>query len=89
MKKGMEQWMIWAEKCGKHLLDMGNPLGSALKVHPGGKTEKGNAETVGYSILQADSMDHAMELIKEHPHLDWNATCEITLHETMPTPGSE
>ena len=26
MKKGMEAWMIWAEKCGDKLVDMGKPL---------------------------------------------------------------
>jgi hypothetical protein len=30
MKKGMEEWMKWAEKCGENLIDIGNPLGNVI-----------------------------------------------------------
>jgi len=44
---------------------------------------------MGYSILQAENMDEAKELLQGHPHLDWNAACEIEVHESLPMPGSQ
>ena len=33
MKKGMEQWEVWAKKCGNGLVDMGTPLGGGKKIN--------------------------------------------------------
>ncbi len=32
MNKGMEQWQLWAEKCGSGLVDLGTPLGGGQKL---------------------------------------------------------
>ena len=32
MKKGMEPWMVWAEKCGEQLLDMGKSFNGWYKT---------------------------------------------------------
>lgn len=87
MKKGMEAWMKWAEKCGNKLVDMGTPLGNGMSLSPGRGAVSSESKIIGYSILQADSMEDARELLKEHPHLDWNASCKIELHEALPAPG--
>jgi hypothetical protein len=85
-KKGMEAWMVWAKKCGSGLVDLGTPLGNGQKVTESGDSpsEKG---VVGYSILQASDMDAAKEMLKNHPHLGWNAGCDIEIHEEMPLPS--
>ena len=88
MEKGMEAWMQWAQKCGDKLVDMGTPLGNGLKLKPGGGSENSEKQVVGYSVLQAESLDEASELLKDHPHLGWNADCEIELHESLALPGS-
>ena len=86
MKKGMEEWMKWAKKCGKGLVDFGSPLGNAHKMS---KNSHGlsKSSVIGYSILQADSWDEVKKMIKEHPHLKWAAGCEIEVHESMPPPS--
>jgi hypothetical protein len=84
MKKGMEAWMKWAEKCGEHLVDMGAPLGKGQRIDTSGTT--GKTEVVGYSVLQADSIAEAEDLLKEHPHLEWADGCYIEVHEKMPLP---
>jgi len=89
MEKGMEAWMKWAEKCGNKLVDMGSPLGNGITLGPGGNSASSESKIIGYSILQADNMDDARDLLKEHPHLDWNASCEIELHEALPAPGMQ
>ncbi len=85
MKKGMEPWMAWAERCGDGLVDIGSPLGNGLTVTDSGSSpsDKGVA---GYSILQADSMEGALALLQGHPHLGWAEGCEIEVHECLPLP---
>lgn len=89
MEEGMKAWMAWAQKCGDHLLDFGAPLGNAVSLSPGGSSKSSDSAIIGYSILQAESIKDARELLKDHPHLDWNAACEIGVHEALPTPGNE
>ena len=88
MEAGMKAWMDWAQKCGYNLVDMGSPLGSGVTVRPGGKTAESDSEIIGYSILQANNMEEALGLLKDHPHLNWNAECEIQVHESLPAPGN-
>jgi len=66
-KAGMDAWMTWAEKTRSAIIDLGAPLGEsrATTPSPGGA---GSAKIVGYSIIQADSMDAAIELLRDHPH---------------------
>lgn len=87
MEKGMEPWMAWAAKCGDQLVDLGNPLMGGQKLLPDGNSLSSARGVVGYSILQAESMDAAKSLLLGHPHLEWNAACEIEVHEVMPLPG--
>lgn len=86
MKKGMAKWMEWAKKCGSGLVDMGTPLGNGQKVTKGGVMPS-DKRVIGYSILRAETMDEAVGMLKEHPHLEWAESCEIEVHESLPTPG--
>ena len=88
MEKGMEQWMVWAQKCGDKLVDMGNPLMGGVKLGADGTSSPSAKQVSGYSIIQAENMDEAKALLEGHPHLGWNGECEIEVHETMPLPGS-
>lgn len=85
MKKGMESWMAWAKKCGDGLVDMGTPLGNEQKVTKSGSmpSDKG---IIGYSVLQAENMKAAGDMLKGHPHLAWAEGCEIEVYESMPMP---
>jgi hypothetical protein len=88
MEEGMKAWMAWAQKCGDKLVDFGTPLGNGVSIGPGGSSVISESKIIGYSILQAESMDEVTVLLKDHPHLDWNAACEIEVHESLPVPGS-
>ncbi|OGM32670.1 hypothetical protein A2803_01260 [Candidatus Woesebacteria bacterium RIFCSPHIGHO2_01_FULL_44_21] len=87
-KKGMEPWFAWKEKVGSGMVDMGTPLGNGMVVTKDG-THASENEVVGYTILQANSMDEAVEMLKGHPHLDWVDGCSIEVHESLPLPGME
>lgn len=77
--------MEWAKKCGGGLVDMGAPLTNGQKVTKSG-TNPSDKNVVGYSILQAKSMQEAVEILKGHPHLEWASGCEIEVHESIPLP---
>jgi hypothetical protein len=87
-EKGMEAWMEWAGKCGDKLVDMGAPLANGLQLTRDGSGVASRKDVVGYSVLQAETIDQARTLLKGHPHLGWDGACTIELHETMPLPGS-
>ena len=82
--KGMEAWMDWAKGIGDGLVDMGAPLANAQLLSPDGSSVQSGTDVAGYSVLQAESMEEAKELLKGHPHLAWNAACSIEVQETMP-----
>jgi hypothetical protein len=84
-KAGMDAWMAWSVKAKSSIVDMGAPLGKALKVTPGGATATRN-DLGGYSILQAESKEALAESLKGHPHfMTPDGFIEIT--EMMPMPG--
>jgi hypothetical protein len=87
VQEDMKPWMAWAERSGSKLLDMGTPLGNGQNVSKSGSTPSTKSVT-GYSILQAENIDEAKELLKGHPHLDYGEGCEIEVYESLPLPGS-
>ena len=83
MKKGYEEWMSWKNKCGSGMVDMGSPLGKGKVVGKGGASDAPQG-IAGYSILQAEDMNGALEMLKNHPHLKWDDSCTISVYEAMP-----
>ena len=83
MKKGMEPWTAWMEKCGSSLIDGGSPLAGGLKLTTGGSAPS-DKEVAGYSILEAEDMQAAKAMLAGHPHLEWTPECSIEVHESFP-----
>jgi hypothetical protein len=86
MKAGMDMWMEWGAKVGPALTDFGLPLGDSNRVE-GGSASPGTSQATGYSIIEADSLEAATKLVKDHPHLHqpdgW-----IDVFATMEMPGA-
>jgi hypothetical protein len=85
---GLHLWIDWAERIGTGLVDPGKPLGSAMRVTTGGVSSC-DSNIIGMSILQAESMDEALEMVKGHHHLGWAEGCEIVLLEELAIPEME
>jgi hypothetical protein len=84
-KAGMDGWMAWTQKAASSIVDMGGPLGKAIKVTTAGASPTKN-DLGGYSIMQAESKEALAETMKGHPHFTMqDAVIEIT--ELMPLPG--
>lgn len=87
MEAVMGDWNAWAAKVGNGLVDFGTPLANGVRVSPGGATAPSQREVAGYSIIEADNLDAAVELAKVHPHLNMPGGCEIEVHEGQEIPG--
>jgi hypothetical protein len=85
MAAGMALWQAWYQKCGRAVVDLGAPLDKATTVTPA-SVVPGKTSITGYTILQADSIDAAIALMKDHPHFHMpDASVEIL--ECVPMPG--
>jgi hypothetical protein len=87
MQAVMDQWMAWAGKVGDGMVDFGTPLANGVRVAADGSTSPSTREVAGYSIIEADDIDGALALAKDHPHLNMPGGCEIEVHEALPVPG--
>ena len=85
-KAGMEAWMAWSKKAAGTIVDMGAPLGKALKVTKSGDASESPNDLGGYSILQAESKEALAKTMEGHPHFmmpdGW-----IEVVEIMAVPG--
>lgn len=86
-KAGMEHWMAWGKKAAGSIVDMGAPLGKAMRVTTGGASPVKN-DLGGYSILQAESKEALAETLKGHPHFMMPGEASIEIVEIMPVPGT-
>jgi len=85
-KAGMDAWMAWGSKAASSIVDMGAPLGKALKVTTSGASPVTN-DLGGYSILQAESKEALAQTLKGHPHFMMGPNATIEIVEVMPIPG--
>src|SRR5262249_30947925 len=84
---GMDEWMKWARATGDSLVDFGAPLGTGNHVEPG-SVSPGTTTATGYSILEADSLETATNMVQGHPHFHPpGATIEVI--EFLAVPGME
>ena len=84
----MKLWGDWFQKMGDHVVDMGSPLMGSLSLNNAGSFTPGTKQFSGYTIIQAQDMEQAKELVKGNPHtIGWHPDTTLELHETMPLPG--
>jgi len=86
MEAVMGQWNDWAARVGDGLVDFGTPLDNGIRVTADG-TSPSTREVAGYSIIEAVDREAALDLAKNHPHLNMPGGCEIEIHEAQPIPG--
>jgi hypothetical protein len=63
----MNAFMAWAAGVGDKMIDPGAPLGPAKVVSSDGVTDGEPGGVGGYTLLSADSLDDAVELVRNHP----------------------
>jgi len=69
--KIMAAWQSWMGGLGDALVDPGNPVSASKTLSSSGVEDNGGANPLsGYSIVNADNMDAAIELAKGCPILE-------------------
>ena len=86
IREVMGQWNAWAEKVGDRMVDFGTPLAGGISVTPDGASNS-SRDVAGYTLIEAGSMAEALDLARDHPHLNMPGGCTIEVHEAQPVPG--
>jgi hypothetical protein len=63
----MAAWGQWFGTLGSAIVDAGNPFGPSASVGPSGANGAAETGLTGYTILTADSLDAAADLVKGCP----------------------
>lgn len=73
----MAAWTSWYEQMGSAVADGGAPVGPSKTVSSSGVSDDGGANPVsGYTLVNADNMDAALEMAKGCPILE-HGTVEV------------
>lgn len=74
----MEKWLAWMGGLAGSVKDAGHPASRAWTVSKDGTTEDaGGNPATGYSVLTAESMQAALEMVVNSPHLQEGGTIEL------------
>ena len=75
----MAAFMAWAQKTGGALVDPGAPLGPAKVVSSDTVTDgAADGPSGGYSIIEADDLDAAVELVRDHPFVGRGGSLQVS-----------
>lgn len=74
----MKKWMAWMDGLGDAVVDRGVPVGPSKTVGSDGVTDDGGSNPLsGITMVQADSIDDAVAMAKDSPHIDVGGTIEV------------
>lgn len=74
----MAAWKAWSSGLGAAVVDPGMPVGASKTITPSGVEEGGGANPVcGITVIQADTMEDAISMARDCPHLSGTGTIEI------------
>jgi len=78
----MAAWQKWVEGLGDALINPGLPLGKPTTVSSRGLSNtRGSDRLTGFSIVQTETIEAAIDLAKRCPHLEHGT---IDVSEAMP-----
>jgi len=87
MQEGLDMWNEWFAKVGNSIVDLGTPLDEGKRLDERSRVSDSESTATGYSILEADSLDSAIKLVENHPHLHTPGGASIEVLPCMPVPG--
>ena len=75
----------WLSSLGDSAVSPANPLKDTHTIKPDGGVTSGGASTMsGYTIIEVDSMEQALEAAKKCPFLDIGGSLEVSELMQMP-----
>ena len=88
MKNALLEWGAWKEKTERAgaSFEFGMPLDAKLHLEANGTTSESKLKLSGYGVIEAESLEVAVELLKDHPHLKAQGA-SLELLAFVPMPG--
>ena len=84
-RQHFSKYMDWLSALGEAAVSPANPLKDTSTVTPDGTVATGGTSTMsGYTIIEADSMEAALEVAKGCPFLDIGGSLEVSELVQMP-----
>lgn len=78
-EQAMSAFMAWVKDVGEALVDPGAPLGPSTVVSAEGVAEgTATGPAGGYSILEADDLAAAAELVRNHPFVGRGGSLQVS-----------
>ena len=75
----------WLSSLGESVVSPANPFRNTTTVHPDGSvTDGGNTGMSGYTIIETESMEAALEAARACPFLDIGGSLEVSELGEMP-----
>jgi hypothetical protein len=85
-KQHFAKYKEWLSSLGDSAVSPANPLKNTNTVNADGTVTSGSTTTMsGYTIIEADSMEAALEIAKACPFLDIGGSLEVS--ELIQMPG--
>lgn len=84
----MDRFMEWVSGLGEAVVMPGMPLGRAKVVSADGVSDEGGTKLTGFSIVEADNLEAAVEMTKTCPHLVIGPV-EVVEMQQVESPASE
>ncbi len=82
MKKMTDAWMVWKDRCGAGLVDMGGGVKRQHIITNHGIKEESD-DLGGYSFIKAKDINEAKALLDSNPLLSEDDGSTISLYEVM------
>jgi hypothetical protein len=77
--KMMAAFQAWAASVGEAMIDPGAPLGPGKTVSSDGVSDTAADDTLGgYTLVSADSLGDAVDLVKGHPFVGRGGTLQVS-----------
>jgi hypothetical protein len=84
-KKHFVKYKEWLASLGDAAVSPMNPFKNSLTVNPDGSVSSGSTVAMsGYTLIEADSMEAALDIAKACHFLDINGTLEVSELAKMP-----
>lgn len=75
----MGNYMAWLKGLGDKAVSPANPLKDTTTVHPDRSVTAGSSTSMsGFTVVEADSLEEAIEIAKACPFLDVNGSLEVS-----------
>jgi len=85
-QKCFEECKTWAANLGPALINPGTPVGiTKVLTKDGASKDPSPHPIMGFSILEAENMNAALNLLKDCPHFKYEGTLEVSEMMQMPS----